>query len=48
MRTHHWFKITKTLNFLFCGRCGLIALKNKETKKLVNRACPGKETDDGR
>lgn len=33
--------------FRFCGRCGLINLRNRETQKAINRVCPGRETEDG-
>lgn len=47
MRAHVWFPICKGLAFQFCGRCGLINLKNKATRKDMQRACPGRETEDG-
>lgn len=43
MKSHIWFKITHKMSFMFCGRCGLINLKNSATSKAMNAPCPGKE-----
>jgi hypothetical protein len=45
MKTHIWFPISKKINYMFCGRCGLINLNNPITKRLINQACSGKEDD---
>ncbi len=45
MKGHVWFGITKGLSFLFCGRCGLINLKNHATQKAMQRPCPGKDDE---
>lgn len=45
MRSHVWYSISRGLNFLFCGRCGLINLKNNDTEKCMRKACPGREDD---
>lgn len=29
--------------WLVCARCGLVALKNDETRKALRAACPGAE-----
>lgn len=47
MRTHAWFPICKGISFMFCGRCGLINLKNKVSIKAANSACKGHESEDG-
>ena len=47
-RAHVWFSISKGLSFQFCGRCGLINLKNSVTRKAMNKPCPGRETEDGK
>lgn len=31
---------------MFCGKCGIINLKNKVTRKLMVKQCPGKEEHD--
>lgn len=46
MRAHVWFKISSGLAFMFCGRCGLINLKNDATRKCMNKPCPGREEDE--
>lgn len=43
MRGHVWFSITKSLSFMFCGRCGLINLKNAVTERAIKSACVGRE-----
>jgi hypothetical protein len=46
------FKVTgfhafggKLLNWQYCQKCGLITLKNENTQKAIQRACPGKEEE---
>jgi hypothetical protein len=29
--------------FTYCGKCGLLYLKNEASKKEVKKACPGSE-----
>lgn len=36
----------KILSWLRCGRCGLILLGNKATRKEANRMCNGKREDE--
>lgn len=48
MKQHVWYPISRKCVYQFCGRCGLIHLKNNETRKAVNKPCPGRETEDGR
>lgn len=33
------------LNYAYCSRCGLIALKNDATKKAMKKSCPGREEE---
>lgn len=42
---HSWFPISRKIMFMYCGRCGLINLKNKETSKAVAKPCPGRDDD---
>lgn len=46
MKAHVWFPISRGLTFLFCGRCGIINLKNKSTQKAISRPCAGREEDE--
>jgi uncharacterized C2H2 Zn-finger protein len=40
-------KLHCTGMYLYCGRCGLIKLGNKESTKAANKACGGlRELDD--
>jgi hypothetical protein len=45
MKAHVWFPISRGLNFMFCGRCGLINLKNPSTERCIRRPCTGREDD---
>ena len=45
MKQHVWFPISRNVQYMFCGRCGLINLKNKKTKKEIKKACGGREDD---
>jgi ribosomal protein L34E len=36
----------KILTWMRCGRCGLILLGNKETRKEANRMCKGRREDE--
>lgn len=47
-RSHVWFPVSKGLPFMFCGRCGIINLKNKATQKVIDKPCAGRETEDGK
>lgn len=47
MKAHVWFGISRGLAFYFCGRCGLITLKNAASRKAAHKPCPGRETEDG-
>ena len=45
MKSHVWYPISPGLYFMFCGRCGIINLKNKATQKVVNKPCIGRDYD---
>lgn len=34
------------VGYVYCLKCGLIALKNISTAKAIRKACPGDEGDD--
>lgn len=43
---HRWFFITRKLSFQYCGKCGLIILRNRKTQNLVNAACKDRDKDE--
>lgn len=43
--SHHTFN-RKILSWMRCGRCGLILLNNKATRKEANRVCGGNREDE--
>lgn len=40
MNPHRWFTI-KRFPWTFCGKCGLVCLKNEATQKAMNKSCKG-------
>lgn len=46
MKAHVWYPLSKKISFMFCGKCGLINLKNKLTSYYMNKPCPGREEDE--
>lgn len=47
MRGHDWFHISAGLKVWFCGRCGIISLRNEASRRVCDGACRGRETEDG-
>ena len=45
MKAHVWFPISRGLQFMFCGRCGIINLRNSATRKIINKPCQGREDE---
>lgn len=43
---NHIFVSVKVIPYQVCRKCGLIALKNKRTRKAINKSCPGTPDED--
>lgn len=47
-KSHAWVTMKHRAHFhwLFCARCGLVALKNTASRKAAAAPCPGAEKED--
>lgn len=43
---HRFFPISRGLQIPYCVKCGIIALRNRESQKVVEKPCKDQERDD--